>query len=373
MGDQKTQFIIEAIGEKTRGSQPAQHYAGLVTVIQGRDRLADAPADDIAMALPTFRLHAGESLGPGLKRLGVGAIDDAISVFYDGDVQFGEAVHTARKSTKKVRSLLRLVRFEVGERVFHFENEWLRDTSRLLSAVRTSAVLVSGAQDIRDMYGPLLADGTFDEVLERLAANRDRIEERAMEDPEIVPRVVSNLERARGRYESWPADPDARSVYGIGVRNQYRAVGPGLKAIHARGRREMVAAYNAPSLESFHRWRKRVRYLERQLEILTPLWPEVMIGMAITLDRISELLGQDHDLAELLQALADRPDLCPNPLERALMTALAEQRRSDLQTAARILGRRMYAESPSAFAERLGAYWESMEMARTTHLVSLPA
>ena len=127
----------------------------------------------------------------------------------------------------------------------------------------------------------------------------------------------------------------------------------------------------APSVESFHRWRKRVRYLERQMEILTPLWPEVMIGMAITLDRISELLGQDHDLAELLQALADRPDLCPNPLERALMTALAEQRRSDLQTAARILGRRIYAEAPSAFAGRLGAYWESMELSRTTHLVSL--
>ena len=162
-------------------------------------------------------------------------------------------------------------------------------------------------------------------------------------------------------------------MYGIGLRNDYRAIGPGVKAMHARGRREMVAAYKAPSPESFHRWRKRVRYLERQMEILTPLWPEVMIGMAMTLDRISELLGQDHDLAELLQALADRPDLCPNPLERALLTALAEQRRSDLQTASRILGRRMYAESPSAFTERLGAYWESMELARTTHLVSLPA
>ncbi len=342
-------------------------------MIQARDRLADAPADVVAMALPTFRLHPGEPLGPGLKRLGVDAIDEAIRVFYDGDVPFGEAVHIARKSTKKVRSLLRLVRFEIGEQVYRFENEWLRDTSRLISAVRTSAVLVNGAEDIRDMYGPLLADGTFDEVLERLAVNRDRIEGRVMEDPEIIPRVVSNLERARGRYESWPADPDARRVYGIGLRNDYRAIGPGLTAIHARGRHQMVAAYRTPSAESFHRWRKRVRYLERQMEILTPLWPEVMIGMAITLDRISELLGQDHDLAELLQALADRPDLCPNPLERALMTALAEQRRSDLQTAARILGRRIYAEAPSAFAGRLGAYWESMELTRTTHLVSLPA
>jgi len=342
-------------------------------VIQARDRLADAPADAVVMALPTFRLHPGEPLGPGLKRLGVDAIDEAIAVFYDGDVLFGEAVHIARKSTKKVRSLLRLIRFEIGEQVYRFENEWLRDTSRLLSPVRTSAVLVNGAQDIRDMYRPLLADGTFDDVLERLAMSRDRIEERVMEDPEIIPRVVSNLERARGRYESWPADPDARSVYGMGLRNDYRAVGPGLKAIHARGRHEMVAAYQAPSPESFHRWRKRAKYLKHQMEILTPLWPEVMIGMAITLDRISEFLGQDHDLAELLQALADRPDICPNPLERALMTALAEQRRSDLQTASRILGRRMYAERPSALTGRLGAYWESMELAGTTHLVSLPA
>ncbi|MDF2728669.1 MAG: hypothetical protein K0T01_455 [Acidimicrobiia bacterium] len=369
MGHQETQLIVQAIGEKTRGSQPAQHYAGSVTVIQARDRLADT----VVMTLPTFRLHPGEPLGHGLKRLGVDAIDEAIRVFYDGDVPFGEAVHIARKSTKKVRSLLRLVRFEVGEQVYRFENQWMRDTSRLLSAVRTSAVLVNGAQDIRDMYGPLLAEGTFDEVLGRLVVNRDRIEERVMEDPEIIPRVVSNLERARGRYLSWSADPEARPVYGIGLRNDYRAIGPGVNAMHARGRREMVSAYRAPGPESLHRWRKRVRYLERQLEILTPLWPEVMIGMAMTLDRISELLGQDHDLAELLQALADRPDLCPNPLERALMTALAEQRRSDLQTASRILGRRMYAESPSAFTARLGAYWKAMELARTTELVSLPA
>ena len=81
------------------------------------------------------------------------------------------------------------------------------------------------------------------------------------------------------------------------------------------------------------------------MEILTPLWPEVIVGMAVTLDRISELLGQDHDLAELLQALADRPDLCPNPLGTVAHDRSAEQRRADLQTASRILGRRIYAEN----------------------------
>jgi hypothetical protein len=109
------------------------------------------------------------------------------------------------------------------------------------------------------------------------------------------------------------------------------------------------------------------------MEILTPMWPEVMIGMAITLDRIGELLGQDHDLSQLLEHVADRPDLCPNPLERSLLAALVEQRRSDLQTAARILGRRIYTETPAALDDRFRGYWEAMELAGTVPLTSLTA
>jgi CHAD domain-containing protein len=325
------------------------------------------------MALPSFRLQGGEPLGAGLKRLSLEALDEAIAVFYDGEDLFGEAVHTSRKATKKIRALLRLIRSEVGEKVYRFENASLRDTARLVSEVRSSAVLVNAAQDIRDIYAPILAAGTFDEVVDRLSATRDRLEQRAMEDPDVVPRVVSNLERARERYESWPADPEARAVYGVGIRQSFKAIGPGLERTQARGRAEMVAAYKKPSPPAFHLWRKRAKYLKHQMEILTPLWPEVMIGMALTLDRISEVLGQDHDLAELLDTLAQRPDVCPNPLERSLMSALAEQRRSDLQTAARILGRRIYAEKPYAFSARLSSYWESMELARTTTLASVSA
>ena len=56
-----------------------------------------------------------------------------------------------------------------------------------------------------------------------------------MEDPEIV---LCGVEPGKG---AWPvrvvADRlDAKSVYGIGIRHDYRAIGPGLKATHARGR-----------------------------------------------------------------------------------------------------------------------------------------
>lgn len=325
------------------------------------------------LPLPSFRLLPGEPLGAGLKRLGVDEIDQAISGFYDGEEAFREAVHESRKSLKRIRALLRLIRYEIGDKIYRFENTWMRDTARLISEARDAAVMVNAIGDIRDLYRPLLAEGTFDETREKLVVRRDRIEDRAMEDPRVVPRVVANLEQARSRYISWPTDPDGKSAYGMAIREDFKSVGPGLATTHARGRREMVAAYKRPNSEHFHLWRKRVKYLKHQMEILTPMWPEVMIGMAITLDRIADLLGQDHDLAELLQLLSDRPDLCPNPMERSLMNALAQQRRSDLQTASRILGRRIYAESASSLSGRLESYWEAMEAARAVRLTSLSA
>lgn len=292
----------------------------------------------------------------------------AITGFYDGEEAFGAAVHTARKATKKVRGLLRLVRSEVGEKVYRFENAALRDTARLISPIRSAAVMVQAIEVIEEAYRPLLAEDAFAETRARLEVNRSRVEARAMEDPILLPRVVVDLERAHSRYSAWPTDPHARAAYRSGIRDSFQAVGPGLVATYRRGRWEMVAAYRDPSPANFHRWRKRAKYLMHQFEILTPLWPEVVIGMVITLDRISGLLGEDHDLADLLVSIAERPDLCPDPVERSLIRALGEQRRSEIEVACRILGRRLYADRPSALKGRFRAYWETMEQARALAL-----
>jgi CHAD domain-containing protein len=360
MGNENFEAGVLAEGKKTRGSHRPRHYAGRVTLLAAQH----PHVDTVVLYLPEFRLHPGEPLGAGLQRLSLHEMEIAVSGFYDGEEAFGEAVHSARKATKKVRALLRLVRSEIGEKVYRFENESMRDTARLISEVRSAAVMVNAVDDLQMLYGSLLAEGTFEDTRERLTANRARVEARAMDDPELVPRVVGNLERAHGRYASWPTDPHARDVYGVGIRDSYSTIGPGLKATYRRGRSEMVMAYQTPTPATFHRWRKRVKYLKHQMEIITPLWPEVVLGMVITLDRMAELLGEDHDLAELLETLSARPELCPNPVERSLLRALAEQRRSDVETASRILGRRIYAESPAALKGRFGAYWESMESAR---------
>jgi CHAD domain-containing protein len=125
----------------------------------------------------------------------------------------------------------------------------------------------------------------------------------------------------------------------------------------------MVIAYRRTAPGDFHEWRKRVKDMRHQMEFLAPLWPEVVVGTAMTLDRLGEVLGEDNDLAELGKLLEERPDLCSNPRERSLFRALSNQRRSELQLAAEILGRRVYAEKPDSVTSRFGEYWGARQMA----------
>lgn len=282
--------------------------------------------------------------------------------FFDGEETFDLAIHQARKSIKKVRALLRLIRGELSERVFKYEDRTLRRTGRMISEVRSSSAIVGAAGLVRNLYADLLAEGTFGETIHLLSQRRDIIQLRALEDPNLIEEVVRNLERAFHRYSVLPTDPDSRKVYGIGIRDSFDAIQPGLQAIYHRGRREMVTAYQGRDVDLFHNWRRRAKYLRHQLEFLVPLWPDVVWGMALTLDRLGSVLGEDNDLRELNELVQSRPDLCPNPRERSLFAAVIGQRRSELQLAAEILGRRIYAEEPGALIHRFGEYWEARRM-----------
>ena len=322
------------------------------------------PVDqDLAAFDTSLQLGASEALGAGVKRVTMEQLELAAGGFFDREAGLTGAVHESRKSIKRVRALLRLVKGELSEKIYDFENESLRDTGRLVAEIRAAQGVLDAALSIQSLYGDLLADGTFGELIQRLSRRRDLTELKAVEDPNLVGRVVRSLERAYHRYGSWPTDPEAREVYGLGIRDSFAAVEPGLTTTYGDGRVNMVQAYQRASPGDFHEWRKRVKDMRHQMEFLAPLWPEVVVGTAMTLDRLGNILGEDNDLAELAELLRGRPDLCPDPRERSLLRALANQRRNELQTAAEILGRRIYAERPETLSARFGEYWGARSMA----------
>ena len=124
----------------------------------------------------------------------------------------------------------------------------------------------------------------------------------------------------------------------------------------------MRSAIKLGGVEHFHEWRKQVKYLRHQMEIISPVWPEVVGGLATSLSHLGDVLGDDHDQSELTCLIGSLPDLMPDPDERNLLVALSQQRRRDLQAAAVVMGKRIYAESAERFTMRLGAYWSAWRM-----------
>ena len=321
--------------------------------------------------MPEFALSQGEPLSAALRRISLDQFGMALGLLSSPETHRDVAVHETRKAAKRVRALLRMVRPAIGERVYQAENAVLRDAAREIAGVRDGAVMLDAVRRLRSRYGHLLAPGVFGELEDRLVVRHRRMSSRVLEDDEVLQRLVGVLYRARSRYAAWPIEfdvptaPEQSALARLGAKpitHSYRTIGPGITMTYRQGQRQMREAQAHPSAESFHAWRKRVKYLRHQMEIITPVWPEVLGGLATSLEHLGDVLGDEHDQAQLISLVASLPDMVADPDERHLLVALSQQRRRELQGAALVMGRRIYAESPERFAGRLGAYWAAWSL-----------
>lgn len=312
-----------------------------------------------------FELTDAELLSDGLRRLSLGELDRAIGGLLAGaDIDI--AVHEARKSMKRLRAVLRLIRDALGEDRYRRENVLLRNTARLIGPVRDSAVLIETVAGIRSRFGAHLRRSAFETLESNLAQRHLEARNSLLEDPVALRHVLYALRSARARYRVWPAAADPPETWRAEpVAHSFDTMRGGLLRTYRRGRKEMRVAEREPSAHNFHWWRKRVKYLRHQMELLRPMFPEVLDGYIVALDQLGDLLGEEHDLAELVALVSEEPELCVDAAEVTLITALAEYRRAELQAEALGIGRKVYAEAPKAFADRLGAYWStSLALAR---------
>ena len=289
-----------------------------------------------------FRLDPAESVPDGVRRIAREQLDQSIHRLTEGTGDRDRDVHSARKSMKCLRGLVRLVRPDLGRGVYRLENETYRDTARRLAGLRDAAVL--GATLERVVGGLNGEAGDFGRLRQDLSGRRGPDGSTDEKGP-VLADCAGVLRQARDRVDLWPLEDAGWSGLGRGV-----------LAVYRRGRGEWEQASWRPSVESLHEWRKRVKYLWYHSRLLQPLWPAPMSAWQKELDRLGELLGDDHDLAVLAGVLRQegRPD------GEALLGPIS-RRRHDLQEEARVLGMRVYAERPGDLRRRLRGYWRAWE------------
>jgi CHAD domain-containing protein len=293
-----------------------------------------------------YRFEMTETVPANLRRVAIEQLDHAVAELTDGVTRDPvEAVHDARKAIKMERSLLRLGREAIGSKRRRRENARLRDAAGRLSGARDADVMVEALADLAERYAGQLPEATFGAIRARLEHDRDSLRT-GLEISGVVDAAIAALRMTRGEIEGW-------RIRGGG----FGVLEGGLERSYARGRAAMDRAARKGSVESLHDWRKRVKDLWYHLRLFESAAPLTLAGQVGEAHALSDLLGDDHDLAVLRSAvLGMGPDLA---VDHAAVIALIDHRRGQLQQEAYFIGRRLYAEKPSAFVRRLGCYWSA--------------
>jgi CHAD domain-containing protein len=320
-----------------------------------------------------FGLLSREELAAGMRRMALGQLELAIEQLEGAGTTLpvADAVHETRKALKRLRALLALVEDDIGDEQCARERVILRDAGRLLSHARDAevrldmldALIERAPRKLRQRRGVV-------RLRAQLAAERDSAVEHAL-SPRIREQLLLALRQMHARVRSWPLHGGA----GLAT------VEPALRRRYRRGRRAMPHKVRGERKRSraFHEWRKRVKDLRYEAEIIdrsrAPGFSPVPVPrprrqrraserddyirrVARRADELGELLGEEHDLGVLAARLrgegggahAETP--LGHRTRRALLKLIAK-RRTQIRREALRLGERLYRRGPTPYLERV--------------------
>ncbi|MBS9477764.1 CHAD domain-containing protein [Ancylobacter radicis] len=245
------------------------------------------------------------------------------------------AVHELRKAFKRLRALLRLV-----------DGEHRAEAKALRAALGEVARRLAGARDTqarRDALVDLTAKSYLSASAHRAAA-RALAAGGAHEAVGLAPHrddLTSLVAACRDAGPRFAASMD-RTALLRALRDEY-----------ARGRR-LVRHVDPTEPESLHELRKAVVAQRYQMELVSEAWPALGKVWVGELQRLREKLGKHQDLAVLAAELASLP-AGRQGWRQPLADAIAARQHRLVLSALR-LHRRLFAEKPRAFRQRIAAY-----------------
>jgi CHAD domain-containing protein len=300
-------------------------------------------------------LSRHEADARGARRILCDQIDQASAELARERVS-DEQIHAARKSLKKARATLRLMKEAMPRTAYRRENAALRDAARPLSAARDARVLLDTLDRLEKLYGDparqsIPAAFRLELTREQASARRAAL---APRDSSSESTHSSSLGDARRRIARWRVDAHG-----------WQEIGEGLKRVYSNGRKAMKQARITPLPDCLHEWRKQTKYLWHQLQLLQPMCPGPVGELADQCHNLSDYLGDDHDLAVLREKVVAHSRNFSGPGGSGALLALIDRCQNQLREKAFLAGGRIYDEKPAAFATRFSQYWQRWQKEKT--------
>jgi CHAD domain-containing protein len=296
-----------------------------------------------------YRLKSGETIPENVKRIAREEVESAARQLSKATAATRDtAIHEARKSLKKTRAILRLVRPEL-QSTFDTENKRLRGIGRRLSEFRDAQVMIETFDALKREYGDRMSGRTFDSIRRELL-RRKRVSQNNGRIAAAIKRAGAMLNTEAGRVNRWPLHADG-----------FDAIAPGLISAYRQGRKAMEAARKDSTPENAHEWRKRVKDHWYHVRLLEGLWTDVMTGYEKSLKDLETWLGEHHNLEVLREKLAAEPESFGSQADVDLALNLIAKYQKRLMKDALSLGERVYEERPRDFERRMRGIWDAWQ------------
>jgi len=311
-----------------------------------------APAWEPSTSAMSAELQNREAGTLGTRRIVCQYISEALSAL-NGARPSDVSIHAARKSIKRTRAVWRLLEPALPAAAFRDANRRLRNAARPLGAARDARILVVALDRLLQARGGVASAGGARGFRRALMRHASAIKHGVMFEPGGL---ELSREELRGAYQRI----QARALEKRG----WAVIGKGMRRVYARGRRLYRSLPADARADQLHEWRKQVKSLHHQFAVLRPLAVGPIGKLASQAGKLSERLGDDHDLAVLRTEVLAHRHAFSSAARQAGIIAAIDRRRTYLQKMAFKLGARIYADKPHALYARFGGYWHDWRRAK---------
>lgn len=278
----------------------------------------------------SFQIDRHEAIGDGVCRILDRQLERAIGELEQASSESRQrAVHDVRKRIKKIRAILRLLRAITSRGNPKLDNLPLRDAARALAPMRDADVHLATLEKLCEHSG--IERARFSRTFQLLERKQSGASARA---GEAMRRAGGRLHAMRPNIENWRGDE-------IGRKDVQR----GLRRIYKKARMAFQRAVDDGSVENMHAWRKRTKDVWYALWLFKARCPKPVGKLVRKAKYLSELLGDEHDLAMLRRTLARHR----TGAEKGAILKLIASHQFQLQRKAVKAGAKFFAKKPGAF------------------------
>ncbi len=283
----------------------------------------------------SFELHQRQHLEDELARIVRRELRDTVRALTRGGSSSEDVIHESRKSVKKVRAVAALLE-QAGAKLPRKDRKRLKSAASALSRLRDSAAIIESLDRVRRRYPKQLPEHTYRILRHGLVSARNRQEAQATRDG-VIATAAERLAKTRKSAKAWTKSS-------LGVSDIVEVIA----ASYRRSRKAMNHSRATGQSATLHRWRKEVKTLWYQLRLAKPI--TTAAPLIDDLKRLERDLGDDHNLVVLAATLRGCRELRTMRTELREIEGLAARMRQPLRRRAFMLGRRVHARKPQAFA-----------------------